>query len=320
MITTTVVIVNYNGGDLLQRCLDHVSIQTLQPTHVVVVDNGSSDGSVSSLKEMPNLTVHYTGNNLGFAGGNNWFLSQCDTDLVVLLNPDAFPEPDWLANLLEAARKHPDVAAFGSVQILYGSNSLIDGFGDVYHASGLVWRRGHGQQFLDFEKISCDIFSPCACAALYRREIINDVGGFDEDFFCYIEDVDLGFRLRLAGHKAMLVPDAVVHHHGSATTGGQHSNFSVYHGHRNIVWAYVKNMPGWLFWLFFPLHVSMNIAVIAWFVVRGQGKVILKAKRDAILGLPRMWSKRIIIQGERRVSTMSIWKALDMRFLVGKLL
>jgi len=111
----------------------------------------------------------------------------------------------------------------------------------------------------------------------------------------------------------MYVPDAVVHHVGSASTGGQHSDFSIYHGHRNMVWAYVKNMPGALFWLLLPLHVLLNLVAVAWFTFRGKGRVILHAKRDAIKGLPRMWAKRREIQTVRVASVWDIWRVLDKR-------
>jgi GT2 family glycosyltransferase len=165
------------------------------------------------------------------------------------------------------------------------------------------------QQEGDF--VAREIFSPCAAAALYRRQALVDAGGFDEDYFCYVEDVDLGFRLRLAGHKAMYVPDAVVHHVGSATTGGKHSDFSVYHGHRNLVWTFVKDMPGILFWLLLPLHVLMNLTSILWFALQGRGGVIMRAKRDALLGLPKMWRKRQTIQSTRIATVREIWQYLD---------
>jgi GT2 family glycosyltransferase len=123
----------------------------------------------------------------------------------------------------------------GSKLVKAADLAVLDGVGDAYHISGLVWRMGHGEPVASFSEQVREVFSPCAAAALYRRSVLLEVGGFDEDFFCYVEDVDLGFRLRLAGHKALSVPDAVVYHVGSATTGGQHSDFAVYHGHRNLV-------------------------------------------------------------------------------------
>jgi GT2 family glycosyltransferase len=310
----TVVIVNWNSGDLLNRCLSALARQTVPPGKILVIDNGSRDGSAEGAGQLPNVELREMGRNLGFAGGNNEAFKACATDWVALLNPDALPEPDWLEKLLAAARLHPEVAAFGSRQMAAESSGILDGTGDVYHISGKVWRRDKGRPYRKQDDPPCEIFSPCACAALYRREALLSVGGFDGDFFCYVEDVDLGFRLRLTGYRALYVPDAVVHHVGSATTGGQHSDFSVYHGHRNLVWTFVKNMPGPLFWGLLPLHVLLNFVSVAYFVLRGQGRVILRAKRDALKGLPQMLQKRRRIQRDRKTSALDIWRVLDKRW------
>lgn len=167
---------------------------------------------------------------------------------------------------------------------------------------------------MDVEKIFC----PSAAAALYRRIALDQIGGFDDDYFCYVEDVDLGFRLRLAGYSAVYVPDAIVRHIGSATTGGQHSDFAVYHGHRNLVWTYIKDMPGILFWALLPLHLILNLVTVVYFGIRGQGRVILRAKWDAVVGIPKMWRKRHVIQQNRVASVIDIWKVLDKRLLLYK--
>ena len=309
----TILIVNWNSGELLTKCLEHLMLQTVKPVRVRVLDNASSDDSADIVSSFENVTLDKSDTNLGFAAGNNRILAECDSEFIALLNPDAFPEQDWLENLLKAALVNPEIAAFGSRQLDQSNPEYLDGIGDNYHMSGLVWRQRHGvkQQATDLEQT--EIFSPCAAAALYRRQAFLDVGGFDEDFFCYLEDIDLGFRLRLAGHHAMYVPDAIVHHVGSASTGGQHSDFSVYHGHRNLVWTYIKNMPGILFWLFLPLHILMNFFVIILFTLRGQGKVILKAKLGAIKGIPLAWRKRRAIQANRVATIYDIWRVLDKR-------
>lgn len=312
-MSVEIVIVNWNSGEHLRLCLQALSKQTLKPKRILVVDNNSTDGSGEVADQVPGVSVRMLDTNYGFAGGNNRILDQIDAEFVALINPDAFPEPDWLEKLVVTAQAFPEVAAFGSRQMMHEGNGLVDGLGDVYHFSGLVWRRGHGRMPSTADESSVEIFSPCAGAALYRTEAFREMGGFDEDFFCYVEDVDLGFRLRLAGHRAIYVPEAIVHHVGSATTGGQHSDFAVYHGHRNLVWVYVKNMPGWLFWACLPLHLAMNLAVIFWFTLRGQARVILKAKGDALLGLQPMWRKRKAIQARRRVSVSEIWRILDKR-------
>jgi len=278
------------------------------------MDNGSDDDSLKYVPNDERFEIHLLGNNLGFAAANNRALSLCETEYVALLNPDAFVLPDWLECLMEAVERYPQIAAFASLQLFNDNPNIIDGVGDSYHASGLVWRDKHGATLQESDKLDQPIFAPCAAAALYRRQALDDVGGFDEDFFCYVEDVDLGFRLRLAGHDAMLVGSAVVHHVGSATTGGQHSDFCVYHGHRNLVWTFIKNMPGILFWLFLPLHLLLNLATIGYFGMKGQGRIILKAKFDAITGTPKMWQKRKVIQSKRIAPIRDIWCALDKGF------
>lgn len=314
----TVIIVNWNSGRLLEECLRRLTQQAFLPERILVMDNGSTDGSAQRAQRVPGVTVRMLGANLGFAAANNRALNECDTDLIVLLNPDAFPESDWLLSLVAAAKAHPHIAAFGSRQMVNSLPEMLDGIGDVYHMSGRVWRKGHGRPQSSADHITNEIFSPCAGAALYRRDALVKVGGFDEDYFCYIEDIDLGFRLQLAGHACLYVPDAVVHHVGSASSGGQHSNFSVYHGHRNLVWTFVKNMPGLLFWLLLPLHMMLNLATLVWFTGSGQGGVILRAKWDAIKGLPKMWIKRKQIQAGRIATPLEIWRLLDKRLLLTK--
>ncbi|MEB4593074.1 glycosyltransferase family 2 protein [Candidatus Thiothrix sp. Deng01] len=320
MNNADIVIVNWNSGKLLVTVLKRLVNQFTPPSQIWLLDNASSDGSAGGIQSWQQVRFIQESNNLGFSKGNNIALLHSDSEFVGLLNPDAFPEPDWLEKLLQAAADYPDAAAFGSRQLCHHDPSLLDGIGDTYHLSGLVWRDRHAVPQTSADLTPHEIFSPCAAAALYRRSALEEIGFFDEDYFCYVEDVDLGFRLRLAGYKAMYVPDAVVHHVGSATTGGQQSDFSVYHGHRNLVWTYVKNMPGILFWALLPLHLALNVGSILWFTARGQGKVILKAKWDAIKGLPNMWRKRRQIQKNRKASIADIWRVLDKRVIPGNLM
>ncbi len=311
MSRLALIIVNWNSWDMLSRCLEKLEVQTLRDFSVLVMDNASSSPAPEGLfARHPYARLVKNASNLGFAAANNRAITLApDADWIALLNPDAFPEPDWLENLLKAAHENPDHAMFASRQMMESEAQLLDGDGDAYHISGMVWRIGHGQGATNDEPR--EVFSPCAAAALYRRDALVEAGGFDEDFFCYVEDVDLGFRLRLAGHRCLLVPDAVVYHIGSATTGGQRSDFSVYHGHRNMVWCYVKNMPGILFWACMPLHLAANAATVVIYALRGQGRVILKAKFDALSGMPGMWLKRRSIQKSRKASAAEIWRALD---------
>lgn len=313
--SVTVIIVNWNCGAVLFKCVEHLLGQTLLPTRIMIMDNGSTDDSLMGIPQNDRIDIQLLGSNYGFAGGNNRAFSDCDTEYVALLNPDAFPSPDWLERLVDAAVFHPEISMFASLQLSDENPEIIDGVGDSYHVSGLVWRDRHGARLLEADRMNKAVFSPCAAAALYRRQALIDVGGFDEDFFCYVEDVDLGFRLRLAGHQAMFVHDAVVRHVGSVSTGGQRSDFCVYHGHRNLVWAYVKNMPGFLFWMLLPLHLVLNLVSILHFSFRGQGRVIMRSKIDALKGIPKMFRKREIIQKKRMASIGNIWHVLDKSLL-----
>lgn len=312
--TVTVVIVNWNGGDLLAQCVRHLQAQTVLPSQVLLVDNASSDDSLEQLPVWDRLVILRMSRNLGFAAGNNHAVAQCNTEYVALLNPDAFASPDWLEQLLAAAKAHPQSAAFGSRQLCNEDPNRLDGIGDCYHWSGMAWRAGHGQIQHARHLVEREIFAPCAAAALYRRATFVAAGGFDESYFCYMEDVDLGFRLRLAGHTARYAPAAVVRHVGSATSGGRHSDFSVFHGHRNMVWTFVKNMPGILFWALLPLHIGANFAALAYFGLRGQSKVIARAKWHALMGLRGAWKRRSEIQRRRTAPVLDIYRVLNKRF------
>ncbi len=313
----TVVIVNWNGERFLDHCLSALLAQTVAPHELIVVDNASSDASLDIVRRFSSVRLLAQNENLGFARGNNLAIeaASAESQWIALLNPDAFVEPRWLEALLVAAQENSDAAFFGSKLVTAADTAVLDGAGDAYHVSGLVWRMGHGAPVSSFLEPVREVFSPCAAAAMYRRSALLDVGGFDEDYFCYSEDVDLGFRLRLASYRCLYVPSSVAQHVGSGTTGGQHSDFAVYHGHRNLVWTFVKNMPGVSFWLLLPLHVALNLVSIIWFALRGQGAVILRAKRDALLGLPKMWRKRQQIQKNRIASIRGIWRVLDKRLL-----
>lgn len=309
----TVVIVNWNGEQFLERCLTALLAQTVKPYEIILVDNASTDGSLDIVRRFPSVLLLAQNTNTGFARGNNIAINATaeGSEWIALLNPDAFPEPRWLEEYLLSAQRNQNFDFFGSKLLNAADPTVLDGTGDTYHMSGLMWRTGHGIAASILAEYECEVFSPCAAAALYRRSALLEVGGFDDDFFCYVEDADLGFRLRLADYRCLYVPLSVVHHVGSGTTGGKNSDFSVYHGHRNLVWTFVKDMPGLLFWLLLPLHVILNLVSIVSFSLRGQGGIILKAKRDAVLGLPKMWRKRQQSQKSRTASFVNIWRVLD---------
>lgn len=306
-----VIIVNYNAGDFIERCLDAVAAQTLPPRRVIVVDNGSSDGSIERVEQgYPGIRVLRLGRNTGFAAANNRAVEQAgDAAWIALLNPDAYPGPRWLEALLAAARDHPDCAAFGSRLLRADDPDVIDGDGDIYHVAGGAWRCHHGVATPQIGDTSAEVFSPCAAAALYRRDAFLEVGGFDESYFCYLEDVDLGFRLRLQGHYARQVADAPVLHEGSGVTGAE-SDFSLYHIQRNLIWTYLKNMPLALLLRYLPAHLLLNLLGLLALVRRGRGGLVLRAKLDALRGLPALLRARRKVQAGRTVHDADLLAAM----------
>jgi GT2 family glycosyltransferase len=316
-VTVAVLIVNWNSGGLLRQCLESLRNQRRSPDRVIVVDNASTDDSLARAASSLNGTqLIRLPNNVGFALANNIGAQAAEgVDGLALLNPDAFAEPGWLEALVQAAEGEPSVAAFASQMRFASDPHYLDGAGDSYHVTGRAWRNGHGTPTSVWPDGNIDVFAACAAAALYRRNAFEAVRGFDDRFFCYFEDVDLGFRLRLAGHRCLYVHHAVVRHLSSAVSGYR-SDFAVYHGERNMVWTFVKDMPSWLLWWYLPQHIILNIAALAFYPWRGQGKIVLKAKWDAVRGLGPVLRQRKIVQATRVVSVHALKRALSRGVLV----
>ena len=306
-MTVAVLIVNWNSRNLLRECLRSLSAQTRPPDRVIIVDNNSSDDSLQVAGDLLNgAEVIRLQENAGFARANNIAAKAAGAvDALALLNPDAFPAAGWLAALVSAAESRPDVGSFASRMILETEPEFLDGAGDSYHPSGRAWRNGHRVRAREWPAGDQEVFAPCAAAALYRRTAFEAAGGFDEQYFCYFEDVDLGFRLRLRGLRCVCVHDAVVRHVSSGTTGYR-SDFAVYHGERNAVWTFFKDMPGPLLLLYLPQHLALNAAALVYYPLRGQGRVVWRAKLDAVRGLPSILRRRAKVQTMRAVSALAL--------------
>ena len=194
----SVIIVNYNAGEYLRPCVESLLAQTLTNFECTLVDNGSTDGSLGTLPELDErFTIVEANENLGFAVANNRAAEQMSADWIALLNPDAFARPNWLEQGLAARAHLPNTAMVGSTQYLALEPDRFDGLGDEYHAFGIAWRAGFG---IPVEEVfDRETFGPCGAGAFYDRKIFLSLGGFDESFFCYHEDVDIAFRMRLAG-------------------------------------------------------------------------------------------------------------------------
>jgi len=309
----SVLIVNYNSGEYLARCLKHLRQQTLTDWEAIVLDNGSADDSLARAEcRDPRIRIVRLGANLGFAAANNRGIALVRGRWVATLNPDAFPAPDWLDKLLDAAERYPLFRFFGSTQISAERPDRLDGAGDCYHFLGIPWRGGYGQPVSTLPPEG-EVFSPCAAAALYSTELLREAGGFDESFFCYCEDVDLAFRLRLRGERCLQVKGAVVYHQGSAICG-VNSPFSLYHGSRNRLWIFLKNMPAPLLPILLPLHLLATAYLLLLVANTPRLRPSWEGWLAGFRGMGNILREREKIQAARRISSWQCFSTFTWSF------
>ncbi len=293
MTMISVVILNFNGKRYLDKCLSALAGQTCRDFEVIVVDNGSTDGSAEHLRaDFPWARIIRSEENLGFAGGTNRGIRSASGDYILTLNNDTWVEEQFIEHIIKPMFEK-DVGMCASKMLF--PDGRINSTGICVSRSGAAWDRGMFEMDEGQYDQEEEVFGPCAGAALYRKSMLEEIGLFDEDFFLYMEDVDLAFRGRLAGWKCIYVPEAVVYHHHGGTAGFG-SDLSVYYGNRNVVWYAIKDFPTRLLITSLPFILARNVAVIPYYALRGQGRVILKSKLDALLGIPKVLGKRQIVQ------------------------
>ena len=306
----TVLIVAFQSGAHLAHCLDALKGQTFASHEVVMVDNASTDGAPQAAAiTHPQVRQIAAGSNLGFTGGMNLAARHATGDWLALINPDAIAAPDWLARLMAATLAYPKVGCFTSRQLMADSSGRLDGLGDVMSISGFPYRGGYKHPDPG-DTVVGEVFSACGGAMLIRRDLFEAMGGFDERLFCYCEDVDLGYRLRLVGEPTLLIPDAVVHHHGGTASGGPRADFPAFQGTRNRLWVYLKNTPTVLLWLTLPLHLIATATLFARHVTRREIAAPWRGLIEAIRDIHTALDARPETQATRTVSTWQIAKAM----------
>jgi GT2 family glycosyltransferase len=312
----SVIILNWNGRHLLEECLDSVLSQTFRNFETIVVDNGSTDGSVDWLKERYGDAVTSVAlpSNLGFAGGNNAGIRVAQGRYVILLNNDAAVDPGWLAALSDGVRRRPDAGMFTPKILNFYRRDEIDNTGHLIYPDGMA--RGRHRLEKDDGRFDeeGEVLSPSGCAGVYRKEMLDEIGMLDDAFFAYGEDVDLGLRGRWAGWTCIYVPSAVVYHKYSATSG-TYSPQKAFLAERNRLWLLFKNFPV-MDILLSPFHTVLRYSLHFKSAITGKGasgrfvrdfsvwallRVILKAEIAALRGLPEMLRKRRECKVYRRI-------------------
>jgi N-acetylglucosaminyl-diphospho-decaprenol L-rhamnosyltransferase len=313
----SVIVVVYESGPTLAQCLAALRAQTFAGFEVILVDNASSDRvAQAAARADPAIRLIENADNLGFAAAVNQGAKAASGRWLALLNPDAYAEPDWLARLAAAAQANPQVRCFTSRQLMAEDPGKLDGLGDVMSLAGYPFRGGYTHPNPG-DLAPGWVFSACGGAMMIERELFVGVGGFDERLFCYCEDVDLGYRLRLIGQPTLLVPDAVVRHVGSASTGGRRSDFAVFHGTRNRFWVFVKDTPTVLFWLTLPLHILATLVLFARHATRGEAATPIKGLAAGVRHIGVALEARREAQATRTASAWQIaramtWNPLDL--------
>ena len=313
----SVVVVVYESGPTLAECLVALAAQTWRDCEILLIDNASSDRvAQAAARADPAIRLIENASNLGFAAAVNQGAKAATGRWMALLNPDAYADPDWLARLVAATEANPDVHCFTSRQLMAEDPTKLDGLGDVMALAGYPFRGGYTHPNPGALAPGW-VFSACGGAMLIDRALFLRLGGFDERLFCYCEDVDLGYRLRLIGEPTLLVPDAVVRHVGSASTGGRRSDFAVFHGTRNRFWVFVKDTPTALFWLTLPLHILATVVLFARHATRGEVATPIRGLASGIKNVRIALEARREAQATRTASSWEIaramtWNPLDL--------
>ena len=268
----SVVIPNFNGIAFLDSVLASLEGQTLNNFEVILVDNGSTDGSCSFVTaNYPWVHLIELSENFGFCGAVNAGIRAAKAPYVLLLNNDTEVKEDFVEEMLAAIRRHKNAFSCGARMVQYHDRDKLDDVGNYYCALGWSFARGRGKDIHAYETED-RIFSACAGAAIYRKKILEKIGYFDEEHFAYLEDTDIGYRARIYGYENWYAPKAIVYHVGSGTSGSRYNQFKTRYSSRNNIYLIYKNMPLLQIILNLPFLVAGFLVKFLFFAVKGMGK------------------------------------------------
>lgn len=324
----TAVVVNFNGGEMLLGAIASLFAQTWPAVEVILVDNASTDGSLEPVERYfgDRLTVIRNAGNEGFARGNNIGFARAKGEWIVLLNPDAACDPDCVAELMRFAAGKPDVGQLACRVVQAERPNFFDSAGLLLYPDGVSRPRGWQEKDQGQYDRAEEVLAPHGCACALRKSMLDQLGGFDEDFFCYFEDLDLGVRGQLTGWKCWYVPDARVRHRKSSSAGN-YSVFKAFHVERNRFYCIWKWMPRFLVFVS-PLFTLNRYAMQGYAAHTHQGLsadfvkeyslarlfvLLIQARFAALYRLPRMLAKRKHIRNTRTISVRD-WYGLISRF------
>ena len=268
----SVVIPNFNGIAFLDSVLASLEGQILSNFEVILVDNGSTDGSCSFVTaNYPWVHLIELSENFGFCGAVNAGIRAAKAPYVLLLNNDTEVKEDFVEEMLAAIRRHKNAFSCGARMVQYHDRDRLDDVGNYYCALGWSFARGRGKDIHAYETED-KIFSACAGAAIYRKKIVEKIGYFDEEHFAYLEDTDIGYRARIYGYENWYAPKAIVYHVGSGTSGSRYNQFKTRYSSRNNIYLIYKNMPLLQIILNLPFLAAGFLIKFLFFAIKGMGK------------------------------------------------
>jgi len=306
----SVIVLNWNGKHFLEDCLGSLRRQTFRDFETILVDNGSSDGSVEFVRvNFPEVRILALPDNVGFAGGNIAGYEQSTGRLILLLNNDTEAHPKWLEEIRNASLTYQQAGSFASKMMYFHDRNRVENCGFDVGIDGATVDLGRDEYDGPQWRQPREVFGGCGGAAAYRRTMLEDVGFLDSDFFMTYEDVDLSFRAQLRGHGCVYVPGAIVYHRYRATNNKM-PHRQVLFSQRNIDYVWVKNMPFGLMVRSAPWRVLYELGAALYFVRVGAGTVFLKSKWEVLRHLPSLLRKRKEIQRRRTARNTQIQEKL----------
>lgn len=281
MSEVTVIIPNYNGISYLKDCLDSLMAQTMKPD-IIVVDNASEDGSGSIAQDYEGVGLIPLSQNFGFCRAVNEGIKVTKTKYLILLNNDTKATPTFVEELYKAIDAHDDTFSVASKMLQMNAPDRIDSAGDLYCALGWAFSLGKDGKSSRYDRESV-VFSACGGAAIYRKDLFEEIGYFDELHFTYLEDVDVGYRARIMGYVNRYTPKAVVYHAGSGSTGGRYNPFKVRLASRNSWYVIYKNMPALQIIINLPFFIIGFGTKALFFICKGYGREYLSGMKRGYL-------------------------------------
>ena len=299
----SVIIPHWNGKQFLETCLTALRNQTYTPIEVIIVDNASEDGSQAYIREhFPEMHLIELPENRGFTGACNTGMEAAKGDIIALLNNDTEVDPNWASAIVDAFQRHADVGLVASKMLLFNKRDHIHTAGDGFTTDGQAFNRGVWQKDEGQYNTEEFIFGACGGSSAYRREVLDEVGLLDDDFFFLLEDVDLAWRAQLRGWRTLYTPKAIVYHHLSATGGGKTASF--YAG-RNTLILLIKDLPKEI-WQRYWWQIMRRQSTTAWEAIQAwRGEAARARLRGMLAGLraiPKALKKRREVQAQREVS------------------